>query len=366
MNKNSCGLYIHIPFCRKKCNYCDFYSVEYKENFVNLFLIALEEEIVQFLNNSDFNYMISTLYIGGGTPSVLNIKQIKNLFKILTNCFDLSYLKEATVELNPESVDEEKISFIKESFDYTNLRLSLGVQSFDNNILKILGRCHTVEDVYKTIEIFKRLGIKNYNFDLIFGSPTQQVKDVEYDVFQTISCSPTHVSCYALTIEEGTQFFMAGVEIDPDLQAEMYELIVELLQKNLYIRYEISNFAKKGYECLHNLNYWRYKEYISFGPSSVMFFNKYRIKNVSSIEEYVNKKFFYEKELIDENTALKERVMLALRTEEGIELTQEVLERYEYQIKKLVNERKLFKEVNRIKIAPEYKFLSNQVIVEFI
>jgi len=366
MNEKLYGLYVHIPFCRKKCNYCDFYSIEYDEEVANQFLVALEEEILQFYKKYKLYNNISTLYIGGGTPSVLVPKQLAHLFHILNKHFDFSYLKEVTVEVNPESVDEEKICIIKSFFNDKNLRLSLGVQSFNDNILEILGRCHKSKDVYKTIEIFNKLKIKNYNLDLIFGCPTQQIKDVKYDICQAILCSPTHVSCYALTIEEGTPFFQKGVKIDPDLQAQMYELIVELLQENMYYRYEISNFSKNGYECLHNLNYWRYKEYLGFGPSSVAFFDKCRIKNVSSVKEYVNKRFCYNEELIDEETALKEQIMLALRTEEGLQLTNVILQKYGEQIKELVNTKKLVKENDRIKISSPYKFLSNQIIVEFM
>lgn len=367
MTTKSYGLYIHIPFCRKKCYYCDFYSVQYDEDLAAQFLNSLEEEIVQFKKKYKFfDIIISTLYIGGGTPSVFTCEQINHIFHVLIKHFNLTYLKEVTVELNPESVNEEKISVIKEFFNNSNLRLSLGVQSFNDNILKILGRCHTSSDVYNAVEVFNKLKIKNYNFDFIFGCPTQQLKDVEYDITQAISCSPKHISCYALTIEEGTKFHQWGIQIDSDFQAEMYNLIVELLQKNMYNRYEISNFAKDGYECVHNLSYWQYKEYIGFGPSSVSFFNNQRVKNVSSIEEYINKKFLYSIEFIDEATALKERIMLALRTEKGLEVNSNILNRYGKQIEKLINEKKLVKQNGRIKISFPYLFLSNSIILEFI
>jgi len=313
-----------------------------------------------------FDIIISTLYIGGGTPSVFTCNQINVLLYILKKYFDFSCLKEVTVELNPESVDEEKISVIKEFFSNTNLRLSLGVQSFNDNILKILGRCHTSSDVYKTIEVFNKLKIENYNIDFIFGCPTQQLKDVEQDISQAMYCSAKHISCYALTIESRTRFYRDSIQVNPDLQAEMYNLIVELLHKNMYNKYEISNFAKNGYKCLHNLNYWRYKEYIGLGPSSVSFFDNHRIKNVSSIEEYVNKKFLYSVEFIDEETALKEQVMLALRTEEGLELTPKILQKYSQQIEQLLNEKKLVKQNGRIKISSSYQFLSNMIITEFM
>lgn len=367
MTTKSYGLYIHIPFCRKKCFYCDFYSVDYDEHLAEQFLNSLEEEIIEFKKKHKFfDIIVQTLYIGGGTPSVFSCKQISFLLNIVKKHFNLESLKEANLELNPESVNEEKIVVIKEFFNNTNLRLSLGVQSFNDNILKILGRCHISSDVYKTVGIFNKLKLKNYNFDFIFGCPTQQLKDIEYDIYQAISYSPTHISCYALIIEEGTKFYQKRIQVDQDLQAEMYNLIVELLQKNMYNRYEISNFAKNGYKCLHNLNYWRYREYIGFGPSSVSFFNNCRIKNISSIEEYVNRKFLYSVEFIDEKTAFKEQVMLALRTEEGLKLNTNILNKYGKQIDQLVAEKKLVKQNGRIKILSAYLFLSNAIISEFI
>ena len=367
MNTKFYGLYIHIPFCRQKCYYCDFYSVKYDEDISNLFLLSLEEEIVEFNKKYNvFEFPICTLYIGGGTPSVFSCRQISELLYIITKNFNLKYLKEVNIEVNPESVSEEKLCIVKDFFEYTKLRLSLGVQSFNNSVLEALGRCHTSSDVYKAINIFDKLNIKNFNFDIIFGHPIQRLDDIQYDICQAVLCKPTHISCYSLTIEKGTKFYFTGVKVDSDLQAEMYKLIVELLKKNKYKRYEISNFAKKGYECLHNLNYWRYKEYIGLGPSAVSFFNSYRVKNVSSIKEYINKKFLYSVEFIDKETTLKEQIMLALRTEEGIQLNTEILCKYNMQIESLVDQRKLVKQNNRIKIAPSYMFLSNAIILEFI
>lgn len=369
MNSSQCGLYIHIPFCKSKCYYCDFYSIVNAQDLIDKYLISLSKEIVFILKNNNLEFpKITTLYLGGGTPSLLNKKQIFVLLYIIKEYFDFTTLQEVSVEMNPESVKEDELKFLKNTVlnFCSNLRLSLGVQSFNDKILNELGRIHNIRHIFYAVELFNKLNIINYNFDLIFGSPQQSVKDIEYDLNVAIKLNPAHISYYALTIEENTFFYKENYYPNADLQAEMYNLIVEFLRENKYIQYEISNFAKKKFECLHNMNYWLYKEYFGFGPSSVSFFNNKRIKNVSKIEEYLKNKFLYEIEEIDDKTKLKEQIMLGLRTTLGLPLESEPVKKYFNIIEKLLDEKKLVLDGDFVKISPEYRFLSNSIILEFM
>jgi len=369
LNSNKYGLYIHIPFCKSKCYYCDFYSERYEDSLLNRYIESLNKEVLNFTKKLNFP-KISTLYIGGGTPSLLEEQQIVKLFDIVKKSFETKFLEEISIELNPESINENKIKILKEiveaEFVNTNLRLSLGVQSFNNDILKNIGRIHTNKDIHNAVEIFNKLNVKNYNLDLIFGCPKQTIKDVKDDLINSISLNPTHMSCYALTIEENTFLYNQRYYPNEDLQAEMYDLIVEFLKDNKYIQYEISNFAKDGFQCKHNLNYWLYKEYIGLGPSSVSFFDSKRIKNISSVKEYIEDEFLYEIEEIGEETKVKEKIMLSLRTNLGLYMDEKVLGKYKVIIDKLIKEKKLFLENNFIKIPIQYRFLSNLIISEFM
>lgn len=363
------GLYVHIPFCKSKCYYCDFYSVVEKDTYtLDRYIDSLDKEIVYFLENFDISHPeIITIYIGGGTPSLLNRKQINRLFHIICANFKIKDLKEITVELNPESVNESNLSEIKKLFFLSrNVRLSLGVQSFNEKLLKKIGRIHTKNDSVVAVKLFRKLGFDNYNFDFIFGLPGQKVEDVLEDLNFALQLAPTHISCYALTVEEGTYFAANNYAPDGDLQSEMYKSIVDFLGKNEYYIYEVSNFAKNGYKCLHNLNYWERKEYIGIGPSAVSFFDNKRIKNVSSVDDYINFNFKYEVEKISPEIAIKEKLMLGLRTIDGIPLEEEILRNYHHKIKKLLKEKKLVIKDNRLRIPIEYMFVSNQILVEFM
>lgn len=367
--KKEYGLYIHIPFCKSKCYYCDFYSENYKEEYTEQYIDSLEKEILYL--HKKYNILdtdIITIYIGGGTPSVFTSCQISKILNLINSHFNLTSLKEFNIEVNPESINEEKLSIIKNfisNLKKVNLRISIGVQSFNNTILNNLGRLHSSEDVYKLVNILDKLQIKNYNFDLIFGCPEQTIDDIKYDLKNIIQLNPVHVSYYALTVEENTKFYEIGYSPDDELQYNMYNLITTTLNLNKFKQYEISNFCKNGYECLHNLNYWLYKEYIGLGPSAVSFISNFRIKNVSSVNEYINGEFKYFFEEIDENKALKEQIMLKLRTDFGIGIEESIFKKYSNIFEKLIKEGKLIIENKSVKIHSNYKFLSNSIIMEF-
>ncbi|MFQ3675162.1 MAG: radical SAM family heme chaperone HemW [Endomicrobiia bacterium] len=358
------ALYIHIPFCKKKCNYCDFYSIEKKESLIDLYLQTLEKEIKNF----DRNISVKTLYFGGGTPSILNKDQIKTLFLIIKNNFDLSTIEEITFEANPESFSEEKLELLQsftQDIKKDVLRLSIGVQSFNDEILNSAGRIHTKKDVYKILEMLKRYKINNFNIDLIFGFNEQTLDDIKNDLYETIQFSPAHISCYALTVEENTLLFKNKYMPDFDLQAEMYDLIVEKLSENGYNRYEISNFSNPNFECKHNLNYWNYGEYLGFGCSAVSFIENKRIKNVSNVEEYIIGKYFYETEVLSMEQQIKERIMLGLRTVNGIKIDEEYISKYEKAIQQNLDRNYLILDKSQLKINDKYWCLSNEIISTF-
>jgi len=277
------AFYIHIPFCRKKCGYCDFVSADYADkttDYTDRYLQALSKEI-SFHFPLPTSYFPLTIYIGGGTPSVLSEKQIVFLFKTilahLTKC--ASEKIEITFEINPESITEQKLKILK---DYGVNRLSIGLQSFNDMILKFLGRVHTVKDFLSCYESARKIGFKNINIDLIFGIPGQTVKTWQRTLKCALQLKPEHISTYSLTIEKGTRFFETGLRKDDDADADMYEFAIHYLKKNGYHHYEISNFSrasKPGFECKHNINYWKNGEYLGFGLGAVSYIKGKRIKN---------------------------------------------------------------------------------------
>ncbi|MCX7956903.1 MAG: radical SAM family heme chaperone HemW [Endomicrobia bacterium] len=363
------GLYIHIPFCKTKCYYCDFYSEVGNIELIRKFILAFENEIQYFIDNFKIcKPEISTLYIGGGTPSLLEPKDFNAVINIIKKYFILDYLQEVTIELNPESVNEEKIICYKNLFGLNGMiRLSLGVQSFNNKVLKYLGRIHDVRRVYYIVELFQKFDIENYSFDIIFGTPYQNLFILQQDLITAVKLQPKHMSCYALTIEEGTKLCRSGFKVDPDLQADMYNVIVDICEKNDYIIYEISNFAKRNYECKHNLNYWYYGNYIGLGPSAVSFVDNKRITNKSKVIDYINSRFTYFVEnVVDDDIIAKEKIMLLLRTTKGIKIDNPILDKYRCIVEKLLKDKKfiLTKDGN-ISISNQYRFLINQILVDF-
>jgi len=277
------GLYIHIPFCRSKCYYCDFVSYPIiDENFQKKYLICLKKEIeIRQLNFKK----ISTIYFGGGTPSLLSYENLRFLFKIIFDNFDCHNVEEISVELNPDSTNEKKLLLMK---DFNVNRLSFGLQSFNNYFLKILGRIHTVEQFIKLYELSKKINFKNINIDLICGIPKQTLENWKTDLKKILELLPQHISIYCLNIEEGTEFYNRKIYVDEDLTADMYEYTMDYLKLNNYKQYEISNFSLPGFECKHNQIYWKNKEYIGLGVSAVSYLNQERIKNVSDINKYIN------------------------------------------------------------------------------
>ncbi len=310
------GLYIHIPFCKKICNYCDFTKrVPKNKEMIDEYLIHLKEELLTYKKYFD---SIKTIYIGGGTPTLLDIDELKVLFDMLK---DFKNIEEFTIEINPETLTKEKALLIKEAG--VN-RCSIGVESFDSNILKILGRNHTKTDVYNTIKYLKEVGISNINIDLIFATPGSDLSSIENDIKEFYTLDIKHLSYYSLILEENTIFYSMYkkdklVLIDNDLEAKMYGFIINDLEKNGFKQYEISNFAEDGYESIHNKIYWLNKEYIGVGLGASGYLDGVRYTNNTVLNEYY-KKYRKSIEIIDFNTKFSEEMILGLRLSRGINI----------------------------------------------
>ena len=310
------GLYIHIPFCKSICNYCDFTKrVPKDKSMIDEYLIHLKEELLTYEKYFD---SIKTIYIGGGTPTLLDIKQLAVLFDMLK---DFKNIKEFSIEINPETLTLEKAQLLKNKG--VN-RCSLGVESFNDKILKILGRKHTKTDVYNAINILKKVGITNINIDLIFAAPGSDISSIKNDLKEFYKLGINHLSYYSLILEEKTIFYHMYKNnkltlIDNELEAKMYEFIIDDLEKNGFIQYEISNFSKNNTESIHNKIYWQNMEYIGIGLGASGYLDSIRYTNNTVLNEYY-KKYRKSEEFIDKNMQFSEEMILGLRLIKGINI----------------------------------------------
>ena len=356
------GVYIHIPFCKKICNYCDFCKVFYKTGYVSDYLDKLELEIKSRYNNE----IIDSIYIGGGTPSSLSLLELKRLFNIV-KIFRLKDNYEFTIECNIEYIDEEKLKLFK---DNGVNRISFGVESFDKDILKILGRDHDKEMVFKNIELSKRY-FDNINIDLIYGV-TNDIEIVKNDIDMFLKLDVSHISCYSLILEENTKLYIDKHKyIDEDIDKMMFDYINDTLVKNGYNHYEISNYSKDGKISIHNKNYWLNGEYYGFGLGAVSYLNNYRINNTKNLSRYLNGDYTNNKEYEDINVRKENDLILGFRLIDGIDyklfndkynddlLNKDI-------IKKLINENKLLIDGNMIKCNYEYIYLLNDILIEIM
>jgi len=313
------GLYVHIPFCVKKCDYCDFISHCDKSNLIEEYIEKLKEEIESNLNNKE--YEITTIYIGGGTPSFIDSKYIVEILNILKERYSLENT-EITIEVNPGTVTAEKLSDYKQAGIN---RLSIGLQETNNELLKQIGRIHTYEEFLETYNLARQIGFKNINVDLMIGLPNQSIQNIKESLNKVITLNPEHISVYSLILEEGTKLYKKyeNKEIElPDEERErnMYWYVKNTLENNGYSHYEISNFSKKGYKSKHNMNCWEQKEYIGFGLNAHSYLDGVRYSNTENLEEYikVSDKIIHEKQTIEDMK--KEYMLLGLRKIEGVSI----------------------------------------------
>lgn len=302
------SLYVHIPFCEHICSYCDFCKIFYNSKVSNKYLNVLLKELDCLKGNK-----FKTIYIGGGTPSSLSLVELElllsNLYKYLDNDYEFS------IEVNPETVDEDKVKLFKK---YGINRVSIGVQSFDSEILSFLGRKHSFSDVKNCVCLLNKYDINNYSFDFIYGIRNQSIDSINRDIELCLSLSPKHLSFYSLILEDNTLLSVNKYEeIEEDVVREQYDFIYNKLKDNKYNRYEISNFSIKGYECKHNLVYWNNLEYYAIGVGASSYVNGVRYTCSKNITNYLKGIINKEEFAVDSD---KEYILLRLRLEEGINL----------------------------------------------
>lgn len=356
------SIYIHIPFCNSICTYCDFCKIFYDKKYINDYLNNLEQEIkVRYKSE-----IVNTIFIGGGTPSSLDDEELIRLMNII-EIFKLNDNYEFTVECNIESITENKLKIMKK---YGVNRISIGVESFDNSIIKLLGRNHTKEDVYNKIGIVKRY-FSNINIDLIYAA-YDDINILKSDIDCFLKLDIPHISTYSLIIEDNTMLKINGMKnIDEDIDYEMYKYIEDALEKNNYIHYEISNYAKNGYQSKHNLVYWNNEEYYGFGLSSTSYINNERITNTKNLRKYLNGEYLDTSVYEDKDIRMENEIMLGLRKLDGINLDRfkdkfNVSLEDIYNIDNLVRNGYLIRDNNCIKIDKKYMYISNEIIVRIL
>jgi len=322
------GLYIHIPFCMSKCGYCDFYSVE-NTTLTGAFMAALLTEIKLTASQIDIKNQFDTLYIGGGTPSLLDTRQISDIINTISKTYRLNTDSEITIEVNPGTVDLQQL---KEFSDLGINRISIGVQSFHDKELHLLDRIHTTNDSLKTIENCRQNGFNNINLDLIFALPDQSIDDWNFTLKKALSFLPEHLSIYNLTYEKEAPFYKHLMEghfnrHNENMEIEFYNMAHRLLQNSGYDHYEVSNYARsEKYYSRHNYKYWQHVPYLGFGPSAHSFWDNSRWANMRSVNNYIlkiNQNEFPRsfKEYLKPHQLLSEHIFLALRTYQGISLS---------------------------------------------
>ncbi len=375
--KKDIGLYIHMPFCKAKCYYCDFISYANKEKLIKEYVEALIKEM-KHINLS--KYSIQTVYVGGGTPSLIDNESIA---KIMDNLrLFVAGNAEITIEINPGTANKEKLKKYKE---IGINRLSIGLQSADNELLSEIGRIHKYEDFLNVYNEARNIGFRNINVDLMLGLPNQDLKKLEESVKEVITLSPEHISIYSLILEENTKLYdmVMNEELklpDEAIERKMYWNVKKMLENEGYIHYEISNFAKEGYKSRHNSDCWEQKEYIGIGVSSHSYLNNKRYSNSESVEEYIkninNNDFDKNITIHEEQTKedkQKEYMILGLRKINGVNITkfknkfgENPIFLYRQELNKLVQEELIEIYDNNIKLTDKGLDLANVVWEEFI
>ena len=348
--------YIHIPFCKSICKYCDFSKMYYNDEIVSKYLISLENEI----NNNYKKESLKSLYIGGGTPSSLNKKHLKKLFNIIS-IFNFNNSYEFTFECNIEDINEELLIFLKSN--RVN-RLSIGVQSFNSKTLDILGRNYC-DDCFDKINLCKKY-FTNINIDLMYGINGCSINYLKDDLDKYLELDIPHISIYSLILEDNTMLKVTNyIELDDDITREMYDLITKTLKNNGYIHYEISNFSKEGYSSIHNLTYWNNDKYYGFGLGASGYIDNIRYTNTRSINKYLDNDYLYDKEIIDKRLDMSYFMILGLRKIKGVSEL-DFYKRYNTKIRDVFNVDNLSYKDGYYYIDEDKLFIENSILVDFV
>lgn len=373
------GIYIHIPFCKQRCTYCDFYKeTGSNNNQIDAFVDALIQEIQlrkSYLNGDD----ISTVYFGGGTPSVLNFNQFKKIFNVIYNCFNVEDDAEITMEANPDDLTEV---YLKTLSPLPFNRLSIGIQSFNDAHLKKINRRHDAQQAKDAVINARKHGFKNISIDLIYALPGQTIDDWKYQLEEAFKLNVEHISAYGLTYEEGTALWKQRnkglVKVTEDeVTLQMFDYMRLQMSEKGFESYEISNYAKPGFRSRHNSAYWQFIPYLGLGPSAHSFDGKSRQWNIASVQKYLQGitvlKPSFEKEILSEQDFYNDFIMVSLRTSEGIDLIRlknrfgDVL--FDYCLQNADNQIKygnLILNNNRLFLSDAGVHITNQVIVELM
>lgn len=356
--------YIHIPFCNNICSYCDFSKLLYNEELVDKYLTSLENEI----KNNYKNEKLETIYIGGGTPSSLSIKQLKRLFEI-TKVFNLDNKYEYSIECNFNSINKEKLLLFKE---YGINRLSFGIESINDKNLRLLNRDEDKEEIKEKIKLCKSLGFNNINVDLMYAICNETMEELQKDIEFVLSLDVEHISTYSLIIEKNTKLYIDKYKnIDEEIDYKMYEEIIKRLSNSMYIHYEISNFAKRGYYSKHNMCYWKNNEYYGFGLGASKYLNNKRINNTKNMTKYLKGVVESSYEDISMNDKMTYEMILGLRLLDGVNEF-EFYKKYNkhiediFNINSLLNKGLLKQNNNNIYIPEDKMYISNEILVNFI
>lgn len=374
------GIYIHIPFCVKKCSYCDFVSFcsdeKTWEQYTNAVVCEIENKKIENPKK------VTTIYIGGGTPSLIPENYIVKIINTVKSRFKIEESAEITIEVNPGTVTEKKL------VAYKNVginRISIGLQSAEDRILKLIGRIHNYQTFLSTYNLTRNIGFENINVDLMLAIPTQTKGELLNTLNKVIELKPNHISLYSLIVEENTEIKKAlevgNLEyVDEKVEREMYWKTKRILEKNGYFHYEISNFAKRGFESKHNMDCWNQEEYIGFGIAAHSYINNKRFSNISNLEEYIkniNEENFEKNIELHENQTkqdkMKEYMMIGLRKIDGISISEferrfriSPLFYFRFEIDKLVKENLLEVDLDYIKLTKKGLDFANIVFEEFI
>ncbi|MGO0900655.1 radical SAM family heme chaperone HemW [Clostridioides difficile] len=388
------GLYIHIPFCVKKCKYCDFNSykmdIDAKKRYIEDLKIEMElysnklykdnkykKKEDYHLNSDD---TITSIFVGGGTPSILTSDEIREIFTSVRAMFNIDKNAEITIECNPGTLTLEKLKTMK---DIGINRLSIGLQTVQEQHLNFIGRIHTYEEFEKNYKDALSVGFKNINIDLMYSLPNQTLCDWKETLQKVSDLNPTHISAYSLILEEGTELYNMYENnkfelIDENMDIEMYEYTINYLKSKGYNQYEISNYSKDGYNCEHNILYWECEHYIGLGAGASGYINKNRYNNLESLDDYhlsltKREKPIQENEILSEKDMIEEKIFMGLRMNKGIEFEDfkknfglDFREKYNKQIEMLLDRKLINQSFEGIQLTQKGREISNSIFIEFM